>query len=263
MNYKKILSINIVAIVLVSILAPVVILAETNNTIDVCLKISDAFSKFEQRADDRDVKLAEKRARILENIDERWVNRDAKFLEHRAKWDINRAEHFAKLEEVAGTDEQRLAVIEFTKTVEASIAVRRAAINIANQDFRTGVDQAAISWRSGFDVIISDFRIATSAVFEKALADCGNGDEFKDVRKNLRDGLKLAKENFRDARQDKEDRKDVLEPLRDARKEAVKTAIEDFKSTLEQAREEFKESFPKDVESNDTEEDDTEESDTE
>ena len=247
-NFKKILRTGFWGLLVIGALVPIWIFAQNANDSQkakgFCALISNLASKYDQRVANRETKLEEKRSEIENRIAERWTQRDAKLTEKRAKWDTNRDEHFAKLEEKAVTDEQKQALLVFKQAVTAAIAARRAAINEAIDDFRRGVEQAKIDRKSAADALRNTFRNSIRAAFEKAKTDCDVGVDPATIRTNFRAEVKTAKEKFESDRQELEKLQTSMETLINTRKEAIKKAIEDFKTVMETARTEFKAAFP-------------------
>jgi len=247
-NSKSILITGFLVSLIASVFVPLWIFAQNANDSQkakgFCNLISNLASKFDQRITDRETKLKEKRAEITNRIAERWDKRDEKLAEKRAKWDTNREEHFEKLEEKAETDEQKQAFLVFKQAVTAAIAARRAAINEAIDDFRRGVEQAKIDRKSAADALRNTFRNSIRAAFEKAKTDCDAGVDAATIRTNFRAEVKAAKEKFESDRQELEKLQTSMETLINTRKGAIKKAIDDFKTTMETAKTDFKAAFP-------------------
>lgn len=247
-SFRKIFTIGLGAVVIASFLVPVLILAQADNANEkakgYCARLSVISSKIDQRITNRDARLEAKRIEIADRIEARQNERDARILEKRVKWDTNRAEHFAKMQEKAGTDEKKQAVVTFRETVTAAIAARRAAVDSAIQDFRQGISQAIASRKSSADAVVSTFQNSVQAAFKKAQSDCDNDVDPRTVRENLRADLKTARETLASDRQDIEKLQVSMESLIAVKREAVKTAIEDFKAVVEQARADFKTVLP-------------------
>ena len=228
--------------VLVFLLSPVLILAQPKG---FCERLSDFSSRVDQRIISRDAKLGEKRDEIAGRIEERRSERDGRLEEKRGKWDENRAEHFAKLEEKAQTDEQKQAVLVFVKAIEEAIKARRLAIDKAIEDFRRAVEEAKAARKTAVDGAVSNYKNAVKTAFEKAKTDCGQeGVDTETIRENLRIDLKTARENFIKERQEIEKLKTQMEGLIIAKREAIKKAIDEFKTALDQAKEDLKAAFP-------------------
>jgi hypothetical protein len=247
-NFKNTLRIGVLVSLIASVLVPLWIFAQNANENQkagaFCNLISNLASKYDQRVANRETKLEEKRSEIENRIAERWTERDAKLTEKRAKWDTNRDEHFAKLEEKAVTDEQKQALLVFKQAVAAAIAARRAAIDEAISNFRQGVEQAKVDRKSAADALRNAFRNSIQAAFQKAKADCDAGVDPATIRTNFRAEVKAAKDEFEIDRQELEKLQTSMEALINTRREAIKKAIDDFKAAMEKAKTDFKAAFP-------------------
>ena len=271
MNYKKIFTIRLALLFLVIILAPVLILAEQkgngngngngNEAKGFCSRVSKISSDTGQRFGNRNTKLEQKREQIRERIEERRQERDQRYEEKQAKWDANRADHFAKLDEKAGTEEQKQVTSEFQQAVVAAIRIRRDAVYAAIQEFRQGIEDAKIARKEFIDETIIAFRDSSAAAIEKAKTDCEQGVDPKTVQETLRNDLKAAKQEYVIARQEIEKIDTDMEALITAKREAIEKAQEDFKQALEQAKDDFKADFPEDEEQPEDEEPEEEPSD--
>lgn len=250
-NYKKTFAIGFALLLLTIVLAPVLILAQQNETRGFCNRISRISSDTGQRFANRSAKLEQKRERIMERIEERRENRDQRYEEKKAKWDANRADHFAKLDERAVTDEQKEVITDFQQAVVEAMRIRRDAVYAAIQEFRQGIEDAKIARKESIDGTIVAFRDLSEAAIEKAQADCNDGVDPKTVRENLRNELKTAREKYVIARQEIEKIDADMEALITAKREAIEKAQDDFKQALEQAKDDFKAGFPEDEEPED------------
>ena len=248
LNFKSILRTGFLASLAAIVLLPIWIFAQNANDNQkgkaFCTTISNLASKYDQKVANRETKLEEKRTEITDKISSRWTKRDEKLAEKRAKWNTNREEHFAKLEEKAVTDEQKQAFLIFKQAVTSAIAARRAAIDKAIDDFRQGVEQAKIDRKSAVDALGNTFRNSIQAAFEKAKTDCDSEVDPATIRTNFRAEVKAAKEKFESDRKEMEKLQTSMEVLINTRKEAIKKAVDDFKAAMEKAKADFKAAFP-------------------
>lgn len=225
-------------------MTPVLILAQPKENSEkergFCARLSSISSKTGQRLADRDAKLEEKRNQIENRINEHRSGRNTRLEEKRIKWDTNRAEHFSMLEEKAQTDEGKQAVFIFIETISAAIAVRRAAVDRAIQNFREGIENIKASRMVSADTAISAFRNSIGTAYESAQSECDNGEDQSTIRQNLRNQLRTARQNFVEAKQEIGNQKTQMETLITTKREATKAAIDEFKAILEQARADFK-----------------------
>ena len=249
MNYKKIFIIGLALLLLTVVLVPALILAQQKGSNGFCNRVSKISSDTGQKFGNQNAKLEQKREQIKERIEERREERDQRYEEKKAKWDANRAEHFAKLDEKAGTDEQKEVTTEFQQAVVAAIIIRRDAVNAAIQEFRQGLEDAKLARKGSTDEATIAFRASSEAAIEKAKADCEAGIiDSKTVQETLRNELKAAKQEYISARQEIEKVDIDMEALITAKREAIEKAQDDFKQALEQAKIAFKADFPEDEE---------------
>jgi len=244
-NYKKIFTIGIALLFVTVILAPVLILAQQNRANGFCNRVSKIYSDTGKRFGNNNAKVEQKRERIEERIEGRREERDQKYEQKREKWDANRADHFAKLDERAVSDEQKEITTEFQEAVVAAIRIRRDAVYAAIQEFRQGLDDAKIARKGSTDQAIIDFKASSEAAIEKAKAACEAGIiDPKTIQENLRNDLKTAKQEYIIARQEVEKVDTDMEALITAKREAIEEAQDAFKERLEQAKDDFKADFP-------------------
>lgn len=249
MNYKKIFTIGLALLLLTIVLAPALILAEQKGAKGFCNRISKISSDTGQKFGNSNTKLEQKRERIIERIEERREERDQRYEEKQARWDANRADHFAKLDEKAVTDEQKEVATDFQQAVVAAIRIRRDAVNAAIQEFRQGLEDAKLARKGSIDEAIITFRASSEAAIEKAKTDCEAGIiDPETIQETLRKELKAIKEEYITARQEAEKINTDMEVLITVKREAIEKAQYDFKQALEQAKDNFKADFPEEDE---------------
>jgi len=209
-----------------------------------CEAIENIYSKIEEKLTKRKGNLENKEENILNKVRERREERERKMEQRREKWDENRAEHFAKLEEKAGTDEQKQAVLNFVETIGEAVKARREAFDEAINDFREGLD-GIHTGRTGILLkAMVEYKKAAQEAFEKAKADCENDVDIKTVRKSLQNDLKDVRNAYReDVKHFGGHGNDIYE-LNEVKKEIMNEAKDNFKETLDQALENLKTAFP-------------------
>lgn len=240
LSMKKIYSI-IAILVMVAILVPLLGLAERNS---FCDRLEETFSRTDKRITDRELRLKDKHSQISDRIDERREERDDKLKARRDKWDTNRSEHFTKLEEKATTDEQKQAVVAFTKIISSAVSARRRVIKNAIEEFRSGLNGLKLSRKSSVNNATIAYGEEIRTAFEKAKTYCETNPGT--ARKNLQDDLKQARDNFGNNRREIDRSKDQIEELIASKKETIKKAVDDFKITLQEALVDLKSAFPED-----------------
>lgn len=247
-NYRKIFVASLGTIAIISILSPSLILAQNDNAENnkangLCKGLSAVASKIDQRIIDRKAKIEAKQEEIAKKIEEGQNRRNAKLEAVRMKWDTNRAEHFAKLEEKAQNDEQKQAVIAFTKAVTTAISARRTIIDRTIHNFRQGVKQMINARKSLTDTAVGTFRDSIKSAFERAQSDCENGIGAKTIQDNLRADIAKSREKFINDHQEITRFNIQTEMLTITKRITIKNAIESFKSAIEQARVDYKTSL--------------------
>lgn len=211
------------------------------NKESICSKIEDWANKIDQNISDKEIRIQEKRTERNQIMDNRREERDAKLIEIRNKWEANRAEQYAKLLEKAQDNEQRQAVIEFKQDVEAAIAARKAAVDKAISDFRDSLDQVIAGRKTAIDAAKATYRNAYQVAVQKGVTDCAAGVDANQVRTTLRAALRAGREEYNEDRQAVE--KMDVKALVEIRQEAFEKALEDFKTAMQEAREELKAAF--------------------
>jgi len=253
---KKICSrlfIIVISLTIITVfLVPFLILAENGKKGEkektFCEYIEDVSSKVGQRITDRDAELAHKRFQTVDKINERRDRRDIKFQEKHIKWDTNRSEHFAALEEKTGTDEEKQALINLKKIISDAIIARREAVNLVIQEFRDAMDTLKTSRKTSSDQAISTYQNEIKEAFAKAKTDCADDVDPKIIRENLRNDSKEAQKSFVNNKKKVDGNKDEIEVFITVKKEATKQVIDNFKEIIQNALADFRESFPEDEE---------------
>jgi len=246
MTSKKIFIILLVG----AFLFPAFILAQKENQGGVeqkiknfCSQFSGFTSKIDQRILSIEDKLTAKRLEITNRFQERRENREIKLDEIRAKWDANREEHYVELEKRAQTEAQKQAVVDFKKAVNDAVTARRLAIDTAIEDFKTGTDQAMASRKDSIDKLKIDYQNAVKAAIAKAQTDCATGLVPATVRQTLTNDLKAAKDKFNSEKQAIDKLQATKDQLIATKKAAFEKAISDFKAAMEKAKSDFKAAF--------------------
>ena len=202
-----------------------------NNKLDQ--QIATKVSRLQSNYQDRQTKITQKRA-------EQAANWSAK----QAQWDTNREQHFAKLEAKAGTDAQKAAVTKFVAAVNVAVRIRRAAVAAAVQAFRTGVDQAILARRSVLITVLDSYYRAVKAALDKAKADCAASDALDSaIRTAFKNSLKSAQAKMQSEKDKVDKLGETVQGLVNTKKAAMTKAVNDFKTTVEQARIELKATF--------------------
>ncbi len=206
----------------------------------ICARLDAAKTELGDRLSSRRAALGAKRDQLRDKFLERRDERQSRRAERREVWAARFEEHFAKLREGAETDEQKEAVEEFVEAIQNAIVTRRAAVDAAAAAYYDGVLALRESRKTDVLAVTGTFNAAVSAAFDAARSDCDNGVAPETVRTTLRESLASARDAFVSDLKAVEKPRDVLEPLRTTRRDAIRQANADFKAEIEAARDVFK-----------------------
>ncbi len=198
-------------------------------------------SKINGNISGNETVLQDKRILQEKRFEEKRTARDQKLEENRAKWDANRAEHYKKLLEKAGTDEQKQAILKFQTAMEAAVQARKTAVKAAIDAYRAEVDKLLETRKIAINTVKKTYEDAYNAAIARAKQECEAGANPAEIRERLKTELKETKETYQMAL--KNVAKTDLKPLIAKRHEANKKAIEDFKIAIEKAKTELREAI--------------------
>lgn len=204
--------------------------AETTG--NIAEKLSGVRSKIEDFRENREGAMEDRRDTRDENLNE-----------IRSEQDARRVEWYGKLEVRAKTDDEKDAVKEFEKTVDAAVETRRDAVDAARETFRSGVDALVAGKKTSVESAADNFENAVNAAVAAAKADCEAGKDPETIRNTFRKSLKNARETLSKERKSSEGIGDQVEALAKTRNESVRKAVEAFNATLKSAAETLKKAF--------------------
>lgn len=236
---KKVIIILLAIGLLLGLLLPTFALGQTERP--VC----ERFASFKTRSDAQATKRKDKFSQQLEARAEKLTDRrDARaerIEAHRVKFDQVLAEHIARLNARATNAEQAAAVAEFEKAVKEAMAKRRAAVSAAHQAFIKGVQDAVTARRQALAASATTYYSAIGTAIDQAVANCDAGTDPSTVKSELQTAIRSAKEDFREARASTAKVGPNVSELTKVRREAVQKARDEFKATVEAARDKLKE----------------------
>jgi len=186
--------------------------------------INKRLEKINQERKDSDTKLTGQRQEA-----------DTKLAQTRKEADSRKAEHYAKLEALATTDEQKQAVKTFEDTVSGALAIRRAAHDTNRTAFRAGVDAAIQARRSAIDLAVNTLKSDYQVAVVKAQATCAAGTAYKQAADQLKIDLTTARDKFKASKAVVSSIGDQVKALEATRKDANKVADDAFKATFDTA----------------------------
>lgn len=243
-NFNRIISVAFSGVILLNVLQPLAVLAQTNNpaplTKGFCVNIAKATSRVGQEMAAQESKLVRKRQSRMNDLIRRRDKRDERRDLNYAKWESDQQKHYAKFEARAQTDAQKQAVANFKTVVDAAVLTRKQAVNLATKIFRDGMDQIIANRKSLEDAIVAAFKTSVSAALLKVKADCLSGVDPKTAKSVFNQSMKDAQHKLAIDRKNLEKNQELIEPLNTARKQATQKAKEDFRSAVEKARADLK-----------------------
>lgn len=200
--------------------------------------------KLEQnqlRLTERQSKMEENRQKRDTNLANRYQERQSKRFENREKWDANRSEHFDALMELADTDAKKQAVTQFQSAVSSAISTRQSAFDTAIEVFRVSADNLWQSKKADADNLVNAFRNQVQAIIANIKEECGleNANDTA-LRNTFREQVQSAKKSLQSGKSSVEEMKSSIQNLNEAKKQAMKKALAEFKVTMEQARTDLK-----------------------
>jgi len=268
MNYKKLLTGILGAIITINLVLPVLVFAqvvpvgreapdrrrapierniptERRAPIDrgFCARIDEVASRIDQQVTNRTTKLQTRRQEGINQLTRRRNVRNERAVENRVKREENRSEHYAKLETRATTDVQREAVAAFRATVETAITTRKTAVNAATQSFRQNMDELIAARQTAINTAVNAFQGSQIAAINQARTDCAAGVDARTAHETFRANIRSAQEQFNNERQAIEVRKDLIEPIRVSQRQAIEDATTTFRATIEKARTDLQTAF--------------------
>jgi len=194
------------------------------------LRIENWIEKVDQNLVRNQERIMNKQEERLQNMEEKRLQREQKLVDFREKWEQNRERQYEKLQEIAQTDTQKQAVLEFKQTTETALTARKIAVDAAISAFRSGLDQL-INNRNTYQVAV-----------QKAKEDCAAEVDANQVRTTFMATLRAGRDKYNSDRQGIE--KISTKALVETRQAAFKKALDDFKTAMQTAREKLRTAFP-------------------
>lgn len=205
-----------------------------------CSRFAETTSNISERLQERQAKIGERVTTRETRWTERTEKRDGKLEDKRAEQDARRAELYKKLEDEAGTDAEKVAVLAFKKAMDEAVAKRRAAVDAAMKAFRDGVNAALAAKKTSAQSVMGTFQSAVDAAVAQAKSQCEGGTDPATVRSNFRDGMQAARDKLQNDRSERERLGQKIRELVKVRQDAFAKALADFKTAAEKARADLK-----------------------
>ena len=208
-----------------------------------CENFTSRMEEMKGRLVEQKGKFVDRKKKRIDYLDEKRDARDNTLTEKRGEQDARRNAWYEKLEAAADTDEKKAAVAEFKRTVEAAADTRREAVDSAISAFRKSVDAAVMTQKENRAGGIETFGAIIEVALNQAKEDCADGKSPDAVRSAFQTSLKSARNTLQSERKEGDTLGLIIKDLAETRQTAMKSALDAFKSTLEQAKADLKEAF--------------------
>lgn len=217
---------------------------EEKKTDKLCVRIDNVVSRLEKYLDSDRINLRERVESRVREMEENRDGREAELAERRKSRDEARNEFYQKLDEKSAQDDtKKAAVEEFKSTVEKAVETRRLAIDNAKDIMNSGITQAIANRETNTESLRAQFKSDVDSAIAKAKNSCdedATSDELKEVLSQLREDVKNARDTYKNKIGEEKKVQEDIGKLREERKLAVKTAIENFKATMKTAQEQLR-----------------------
>ena len=207
-----------------------------------CLRIENWIEKVDQNLVRNQERIMNKQEERLQNMEEKRLQREQKLVDFREKWEQNRERQYEKLQEIAQTDAQKQAVLEFKQTTETALTARKIAVDAAISAFRSGLDQLINNRKTTVENAKNTYRNTYQVAVQKAKEDCAAEVDANQVRTTFMATLRAGRDKYNSDRQGIE--KISTKALVETRQAAFKKALDDFKTAMQTAREKLRTAFP-------------------
>lgn len=216
---------------------------QRENTSQFCTRLNNNVDKFLDKLSAGEVRINEQRNEQTTKLEARAKERADRLALNRSEWDKERQAQYEKLSVKDGASEEKEALLRFRTIREAAVAARRTAIDAAISAYQNGVKQVVADHSASQDRIRISYRTSVSTAFDKAKAGCAERLTPSSVRETLRSSLKSAREKLSAERGALEKVSVKVRTLGETRKFAVEKALADFKTQIDQARNDLKSVF--------------------
>lgn len=217
---------------------------EDKKTEKLCDRLAKVGTRLVARLGGDEGQLKEREQNRVQEMEENRINRDAELESRRTERDQTREEFYNELMLKAGDDAaKKAAVEEFTASVEEAIKVRRAAIDQARKNMNVGIDQAIDAREANMQTLRNELKNNIEAAVDKtenACSDSATSEELKTMLDKLKADIKGIQVAHKAKVQEVKKVQTTLQALRETRKVAVETAIDNFKLTMKSAQEKLR-----------------------
>jgi DNA repair exonuclease SbcCD ATPase subunit len=240
-NFLKILAISALLLSpLFSLAAPSTPPARQNSQTNSCTKMTATAQNIMNRVEENNKELKNRKQDRTQNFRE---NREQRQEQLQTMRD-NAAEVRAKVQEellsLAESDAQKKAVKDFIAAAREAMITRHEAVDEAMENFRSELDSLSNNQQALLLQTQETYRASVQTALDKAKSDCQSGITPATVRTQLMTALQTAKQQMQTAKQQIRQSENSVEVLVKTRNEAVKSAGDIFRATMEKLRTELK-----------------------
>jgi len=202
---------------------------------DFCANIVKIGEKADQKFADSENKRLYKKDLQEKKLSDRQLTIDQKRLENRAfvdkKHETNNGNMFGRVK----TEAQKTALATYKTTLENATQTRRTAVDTAIKTFREATSTAIALRQTQVDALTATYKTAVTDAVLKAKTECANGISSVDAQKTYNTSVKDARVAMETGRKAIVENTS-FETAKKVRNDAVKSAEEAFKVTMDAAK---------------------------
>jgi len=154
----------------------------------------------------------------------------------RAKSDAKREESYSKLYQKFNSEEQKMAIDEYKSSIGNALRIRRDKTDLARENFISEVNQLASNHYQTISSSENKIISAVQAASDLAASQCADGVNSAQVAAGYKQSLLTAKSEFRINKNDLESKKQQIDALLAIRKQAIDSASQEFKASIQVAK---------------------------
>jgi hypothetical protein len=224
-NIKLSLRILVLAFGFVILLMPKSASARTENE-KFCAKVGSISQQMLSKMESK------KHPVILEKT----LNED-KISSLRAKSDAKREESYSKLYQKYSSETQKIAIDEYKTSIDNAINLRRQKTDLARENFISEVNKLASNHYQTVSLSENKVITAVQAASDLAASQCADGLNPAQVSASFKQSLISAKSGFRIDKAELESKKLKIDSLLNTRKQAIDSASQEFRASVQAAKE--------------------------
>ncbi len=240
MNYKKVVSVGVGGIMMLSVVSPSFALAEATKGKNYC----DRLPSLEKSALDRISGLSNKvdigKEEEMLKLKDTWANFDAKKELNRAKTEAKKVEKETGKEAKLVDNAKKVALANLKVELDSAIKARQTAVDTAVKTFRDKMTTVTNDRKTALEAIATDYKTSITTALDKAKADCAGGIDSMTIKNNFNTAKKDAETKMKIDRSNLTKESEVVKSLVDERTQAVEKARADFKAVADKLKTDFK-----------------------